>query len=142
MKVVHTYPPNIDQIEAKFHVMANPTVIYCFGDTIFNPFGQPIPIQLMVHERVHSERQLKDNGNPWDWWKKYIDDPKFRFEEELLAHIAEWYAVKRLNWSRRQRQAYLNDMAKRLSGPIYGGMCTRERAKEMIRTKLKDKIDE
>lgn len=132
MKVVVDYPPNIDDIDAVLHVKDRPGILYCYGDTIYNPGNEDVPLQLHAHEQVHSDRQ---GDNPGIWWHKYLSDSRFRFEEELLAYKAEWEFVKQLPWKRTQRQLYLNSIAERLTGSMYGNLATKQKVKELIRAK-------
>ncbi len=59
MRVVHDYPPLMDEIDAKFHVRGKP-VIYAWGTTIYNPSNIDVPPQLIAHEAVHGQRQGRD----------------------------------------------------------------------------------
>ncbi len=56
MKIVNSYPPNIDKIDKKFNVKDKPAV-FTYGDTLFNPKGGEISKHLEVHEETHSRQQ-------------------------------------------------------------------------------------
>lgn len=114
-----------------------PGVIFSWGDRIFNPSNASITRELFAHEAVHGERQLAFNseagaeGSVLEWWDRYLGDPLFRLDEELRAHMAEYKAsVKRHGHSPRA----LNNMAERLSGPLYGELVTMAQAKHAILT--------
>lgn len=68
-----------------------PGVIYAFGDIIYNPGGHFLPPAIVAHEAEHGYRQHNGYG-PEKWWRKYIDDAAFRYQEELKAHAAEYRA--------------------------------------------------
>jgi hypothetical protein len=117
MRIVKAFPPMWTEINRAFNVRGKP-VIFCFGDTIYNPTGGKIDDTLLRHEEVHSRQQ---NGKPLLWWDRYIASPHFRFEMELPAHQAE----VRAGGDRAQ-------IARRLASPLYGNLITFERAMELL----------
>jgi hypothetical protein len=80
-------PPNFEQIRAAFPNAEKPGVMFAY-DNIYNPSGNVIPPALIAHEEVHILRQAGVGAQCW--WDKYINDPEFRYNEELLAHVAEF----------------------------------------------------
>jgi hypothetical protein len=74
---------------------------------------------------VHCVRQGSD---PDGWWNRYLDDPKYRMEEEVLAHRAEYLALLNIGASVHE----LDKVAGRLSSPLYGGNLTVEQARALI----------
>lgn len=130
MKIVVARPPNFDAIDAVFHVSKRRGVLFCYGDTIFNPDGVAVSEAIKAHEAVHSLRQAHD---PAAWWGRYLVDAEFRFNEELPAHDAEyrWHA-EQMGISRNQRRVYLRMIATRLASSLYGNIVTVHRAKELI----------
>lgn len=132
MKIVIDYPPMMDEIHVVMGTRGQ-AILYAWGDTIYNPMGTKIPIQLYIHEQVHEKQQA---GKPELWWKSYLASPKFRLDMELPAHRAEYVAYCRLGNNRRARRIYLNGIARRLSGPLYGGLISRKKAKELIHAAL------
>lgn len=132
MKVVTGRPPNYDRIvEAFGHLAMRPGVIFCYGDTIYNPGGKPVPPSLVVHERAHSLRQEEMNG-PEFWWDRYIADPAFRLAEEIIAHRAEWMYFNSSGAGRNARRVYLSQAAHRLASPLYGSLISAAKAKQVI----------
>lgn len=129
MKSIKSFPPNIAAIAAVFPAAMNVGVLFAWGDSIFNPSGIEIPPELMAHEKIHGDRQLAMGVEAW--WDRYLKDPDFRYEEELVAHRAEYQHIC-ATMSRQQRRYYLAQIAKRLSSPLYGRMTTLERAKKDI----------
>ena len=57
MKIIVARPPNFAAIAAALPMADKPGVIFCFGDSIYNPAGGPISPWIMTHERVHSKQQ-------------------------------------------------------------------------------------
>ena len=148
MKIIKEKPPIWDAVVEAFpSVLRSPSVVFCYGDSIYAPGledpSQGLPEAIITHEKVHSLRQ---GDNPDKWWKEYIINKEFRFYEELLAHVAEYeFLAKRTN-NRNQRRLYLSHIADKLSSPIYGSMVKRDKAKLFIKGKIsveeKDKIIE
>lgn len=122
------YPPMLEQILADLR--GRKPIIFAWGDRLFNPQGAMIPPELMAHEAVHLARQTgTDIGT---WWRKYIESPNFRLEEEIPAHRAEYAELCRLKRDRNQRALELHRLALRLSGPLYGSLIDYPTAKQAI----------
>lgn len=133
MRIVHAYPPLIEEIDAAFHVRGK-AILFAWGDVIFNPAEVPVPIELHEHEQVHGLRQ---GSNVEEWWRRYIADPAFRLEEELPAHVAEFNSLceqQRPRWvsERNMRRTLAAHVARKLSAPLYGRLVTFEAAKKFL----------
>lgn len=118
MKIKVERPPMFEQISRTFPQALRPNVLFCWGDTIYNPSGIEIPDYLIAHETVHRGQQGDD---PIDWWQHYLFDEGFRFDQELPAHIKE-YQQFCVGQPRPTRRIYLRVVAERLSGPLYNNM--------------------
>lgn len=117
VKISDQFPPIYNDICAAFNLQGVKP-IFAWGDTIFNPHGIHIPSELIVHEKVHMERQ---DGDPGAWWQKYIANREFRFNEEVLAHAAELtFMVESGFSSRHQRRAAAVVIAQKLAHRLYG----------------------
>lgn len=130
MKIADAFPPNIEKIEAALGRRRAVGTLFCYGYTIYAPGAGTIPPQLIAHEKIHSERQIKIGVDVW--WDLYLTDKGFRYDEELLAHIAECEAISD-DWDRRARRKYAAAAAKRLSGPLYGRLVSYETARLALR---------
>lgn len=123
MKIEIANPPNFEHILAAFPNASQPGVIFAYGDTIYNPSNIVIPSPLLAHEEVHGERQRHIVGYGYPgartWWEKYIDDPEFRYNEELLAHAAEYKVQIRVLHDRNERAKLVMRTAQRLLAPLY-----------------------
>lgn len=121
MKVIFERPPNYDAVVAAFPAAGGAaTVLFCYGDVIFNPTRVRIPREIMAHEEVHAARQMATG--PEAWWARYLTEAPFRFDEELAAHVVEWSAF-RVGVplpGRTARRRALAFIAGRLAGPLYG----------------------
>jgi hypothetical protein len=108
-------PPNFEQIQGAFPKAVNPGVLFAYDGCIYNPSGIHVPPALIAHEEVHLHRQR--NGGPTQWWDQYLTDSEFRYNEELLAHVAE-FKMQRSS-DRNQGARLLMATALRLVAPLY-----------------------
>lgn len=129
--VVNDKPPIYAEIVAAFPQAVKGGVLFSWGDVIYNPSAIEIPASLFAHERVHGERQ-GSGPDITTWWARYILDRDFRFEEEKLAHIAE-YQWWRYHGNRHGRRAAESIIAHRLASPLYGSMIPLHQAKTLLR---------
>lgn len=143
VEIVKGYPPLIDKIDAAFNVRGKP-VIFSWGDVIYAPHSDSVSKALQMHEAVHGERQkvfVDADGERGisAWWMRYIADPKFRLDEEIPAHRAEyrWHAAQpnaneaRVGW-RSLAHFHLHHIGSRLSSPLYGSLISLGEAKRLL----------
>jgi hypothetical protein len=109
-------PPNFEMIRAAFPDAEKPGVMFAYDGNIYNPSGITIPPALIAHEEVHLARQKIAGAD--HWWLVYLNDDEFRYEEELLAHAAEFKA-QRLTNDRNFGARLLMATALRLVAPLY-----------------------
>lgn len=128
MRIVHDYPPLYDEINARFSIGGR-SVIFAWGDIIYNPRRAMLDDGLIAHEAVHGLRQGNDIVG---WWRRYIDEPEFRLAEEVPAHRAEYRTRMALMPNRHLRRGCLKSVAGKLCGPLYGGLITKEKAVRLI----------
>lgn len=130
MQIVHDFPPIIDRIREVFPLDGNE--IFAWGETIYNPTGNKLPVWLIEHEKVHS-RQHSDVGGPEKWWDRYLVDPEWRYQQELEAHQREYRSFCAYNKDRNKRVKYLQMIARRLASPMYGSVVKPGEAMRRIR---------
>lgn len=123
-------PPNYDAIAEKVDLSGKE--IFCYGDTIYNPGEFSLTEPLIEHEKVHSVQQ---GDNPDGWWDRYLTDKQFRFLQELEAHRKEYHVARKLVKNREFHKRYLEEIVRRLSGPLYGNVVSRKEARKLIRRK-------
>ena len=127
---VHDYPPIIDRIVDRFGPQVKrPGVLFAWGEMIFNPGAVEIKPQLLAHEYTHGQRQGDDIEA---WWDKYLNDPKFMLEEEILAHQVELMYLQDHAHNRIERRVALKKTARRLASPLYGNMVSFAKAKKVL----------
>ena len=112
------WPPNIDKIDAAFHIRDKLGIVFAYAPAIYNPHEMWLPPFIIEHEKVHIARQGDD---PAGWWDRYIKDEEFRYAEELEAHVKEFQVRRRGKDGRKYtRYALLRETARRLMAPFYG----------------------
>ena len=133
LEVVDARPPNYDAVLAVLPRAAEPGVMFAYNGKVYFPGGRgPLTRELDAHERVHIERQREFGVK--EWWLGYLEDPTFRYAEELLAHRAEYNTYCRRHANPVKRAQALRTIAKRLVSPLYGaGDVTLEEAMTDIR---------
>lgn len=118
-----------DEIDAVFNIAGKP-IIFAWGDILFNPMNIRVTPALMAHETIHGKRQGMFINK---WWACYLDDPKFRLHEEILAHKKEYQTLLETSRNRHERRLLLKQTAKRLANPLYGRLITVVKACEVLR---------
>lgn len=120
-----------EEIDAAFHVKGK-LVLFAWGDTIYNPRNAEVSSALKCHEGVHGQRQKAHPGGVEGWWRRYIEDPQFRIDEELPAHRAEYKASIQHVRDRNERYRALAFIAEKLASPLYGRLLTPSAARRLI----------
>ena len=128
MRIVQEQPPFIDELGKVFRLPES--VVFTFGEIVYNPSGRDIDLPLMRHEEVHSKQQGEDPGK---WWKRYIADPAFRLSQEIPAYKVQYKEMKKYIKDRNKLSAYAMALARDLSGDIYGRMIKADEAYKLIR---------
>lgn len=132
MKVLKGYPPNIQAIAAKFPGARGAGVIFAYGDRIYVPSGQKLPVWLVAHEEAHGARQREIGVELW--WDNYLASRDFALAEEIIGHRAEYLAFKKSvpMPSMTQTRKMADHIAFKLAGPLYGGLMKHSEALSAI----------
>jgi len=133
MKVVVGRPPVYDQI---VELIGRPpsNAVFTWGDTLFIPsegIRSQLDAALMEHENTHTRQQARAGG-PEKWWERYLHELAFRLEQEAEAYQRQAAVVKVLGLPRHVRRNYERQLARDLSGPLYGHLLTRQAAFALI----------
>ena len=128
------FPPNIDKIKEKLDItdemIKNKKIIFCYGDTVYNPTFSDIPDHQIAHEQVHVRQQ---QNKPDEWWELYLNDVDFRLSQEIEAYKAQYQYVKRFIKDRNLLNKYALTFAGYLSDEIYGNLITTLEALNLIK---------
>jgi len=123
-------PPNYDEIIKSFPLAAKQrSILFTYGDTIYNPDNVKLIPSLEAHEEIHSIRQ--QYFTPEKWWETYIEDVDFRLYEELLAHRKEYEAEH--IYGRTHRRLMFKVIAKKLASPLYRFGISERQAANLLR---------
>lgn len=82
-----TVPPVgiYEKCRDKFKVDFRKGVVFTVGDTI-HAMRFPLPADLYEHEKTHVIQQSNYAGGWTAWWDRYLDDPYFRYTQEIEAY--------------------------------------------------------
>lgn len=127
MQISNKFPPNYAQLKS-FITDEHP--IFTYGDTVYAPYHEKIPDDVLEHEKVHIEQQ-KLYTSPDIWWNKYILDRDFRLSQELEAFAKQYQWIR--NISKQAGKASLIELAGNLSSPLYRLNLTYGQAEKMIK---------
>lgn len=109
-------------------------LVFTYFDAIYTK--DPMPQDLFIHECVHYVRQGAGENEELakEWWDRYVNETKFRLDEELLAYREQYKFI--FNKSNRQISfEHAKRLALDLSSPIYGRMITFNEALSAIMKK-------
>lgn len=133
MRVVTGRPPIYDDV---VRVIGRPPAgaLFTWGDTIYHDpppkgFRHALGPDIVEHERTHSRQQAAMGAGVW--WARYLESPEFRLEQEVEAYQVQFAVVSRMG-GREGRRLVLRRLAKDLSGPMYGRLCSEGLARELI----------
>ena len=135
MEVVYSYPPNIKRIR---EVLTPPDhAVFTYDKKLYCPTEDAlIPRHLMAHEEVHVDQQ--DLLGVDRWWELYLTDPQFRIAQELSAYRAQYQDFCMYQTNHMKQYGFLLELAKWLSGPMYGNAISFANACMMIRNEKED----
>ena len=127
MQIKNEKPPIYDKAKAAFDFNEK-TTIFTYDGCIYNPAGINVTLDLQAHEQVHERQQealhlgkFVRNGAS-RWWKRYLKDADFRFQQELEAYQEQYRFATRNIKDRNQLNEYLTSLARQLKGPMYGDL--------------------
>ena len=130
MKIVERFPPIIDKIVAALGDYPEAKPIYCYGDTIYNPYKRIITPDIEIHEQVHSRQQ---GDYPDVWIEQYLTDPEFRLQAEIEAYGTQYLYAKEHGVRGNMLQWLKEKLATELSGETYGNLVSYHKAESLIR---------
>lgn len=117
--VIKDRPPVYDQIVAAIGVPPE-SAVYTYGDVIYCPSSATISSDVAAHEEVHVKQQAEIGRD--EWWRRYLAEPSFRYEQELAAYREQFRFVKRAFKDRNAQTRAVVDLARSLSSAMYGRM--------------------
>ncbi len=119
-------------LKKKFGVNWDNELVITYGKVIHSKNAHLLP-DVVAHELTHVKQQ-EEMGDE-NWWIKYLEDPKFRLEQEVEAY--KWQ-VRFLrdhteSTTRDFRRWRINKMAEDLASSQYGYLVTYKLALELIK---------
>jgi hypothetical protein len=127
MKVVIDVPPIWEEACNAFDFDKEHTV-FTYNDTIYNPGAVELTQDVIEHEATHMRQQegydYDGMGGGANWWKMYIEDPTFRFRQELHAYRVQYEYFRKHEKNREKVNEFAHSLARLLMGPMYGNLRT------------------
>ena len=132
LKVSRDKPPIWDRLVDKFNVVWERdgiALVVAYDDTIYCS-SEPTP-DVIEHELVHLIQQKIEGAK--EWWDKYLEDQKFRLEQEIPAYRRQYEVLKIAIRDRNLLARELARLARDLSSRQYGGIIGYSEALKSIR---------
>lgn len=128
MDIIIDYPPNYEQIKKVFKLHKG--IMFAYGNKIYNPDNGGVDKPLLEHEKIHLKQQ---GNNPKKWWDRYLTDNDFRLSQELEAYKRQYRVAKNFYKSRDNVFTLLKNIARDLSGDMYGNIIDFSNAMKLIK---------
>lgn len=123
MKIINEYPPMWTEINEKFDLTGKKP-IFAYGDCVYNPFEDTLPLDLVAHEEVHLKQQNNNRDVAKLWWDRYLGDKEFMLSQELEAYNTQYKFMCKQTKDRNKQFKYLYMCAEQLSSKMYGNPIT------------------
>src|SRR5581483_923063 len=128
----HYSPPNIRKIRKAFPDMDPKQTLFAHNNIMYNPGKMRVSPDMFAHEEVHCKQQLEFEGGANAWWDKYIEDAKFRLEQEIPAYRKQYEVICDMIKVERVRMILLGRLATQLASKMYGSLLKKNEAMELI----------
>lgn len=127
-------PPQwiLDAVKKKWGVEWESRVIFTYGELITTYHGE-MTEDFIPHEMTHVRQQAEYPGGKDAWWQRYLEDDKFRLEQELEAYRNQYqWLLKNPLVNKQERFENLKWYAVSLSGSMYGNIVSFFQAMSLI----------
>ena len=133
MKILNEKPPEwiMTGCLNQFRIDVSHT-FWTYGDTIYNPGGLELPDHIIAHEEVHESQQTTYDGGKDAWWREYLNNARFRMEQEAQAYGGQYAFYCTKVKDRNQRARFLHTISSSFASPLYQLALTQAQAKAMI----------
>lgn len=139
MKILETFPPNIQHIEMILGDVSIHRPVFTYGEVIHNPYKITITPDIEAHEEAHSKRQ---GTQPEVWWNLYLTSKEFRLEEEIVGYGTQMAFIKNMpHMNGKLLEWFKEKTAQALSSSLYGNLCTYGEAVSKIRNYGKASVE-
>ena len=117
-------PPRwlLGEVKKKWNIEWESSIIFTYNGVISSSLGK-ITEDLLVHESHHIVQQ-KECGGSKKWFKRYLEDDKFRYEQELECYRLQYQWLEKHVKNKSEKFRFLKHYAKSLSGSMYGNLTT------------------
>lgn len=104
-----TVPPTgiYEKCRDRFGADFRKGVVFTVGDTI-HAQKWPLPPDLYQHEATHVEQQSNFEGGWRAWWDLYLENPYFRYTQEIEAYQNQYRYFIKIHHDRNKRNLFLH----------------------------------
>lgn len=127
-QVSHEIPAIYEECHKRFGVNWSKGVIIAYDGKIHCKFD--LPPDKIVHEKTHLAQQKKAGLK--EWWDRYLNDDKFRLDQEVEAYRSEYQYVRSNVKDRNRRFNFLHLICVDLSSAMYGNLVDYNEAMRLI----------
>lgn len=129
VEFLHEKPEIYNSLKEKFDIDWDSGVIITYGNKVYSKY-ELSPLKK-IHELTHVRQQLAYGVQKW--WNEYVENTKFRLEQELEAYRNEIAGLFNRTKDREFRHRYVAQCAKDLSSGMYGNVIEFMNAKQLLR---------
>lgn len=111
--------------------------IFVYKNTIYSDKSEKDWLEyydVLHHELKHIERMNKLGNDIWI--RRYVNDKKFRLEEEKIAYLYQLEKVKEMG-DRTELMNIFTEVCQNISSPLYGKMISYRKAEQYFKDNLK-----
>src|ERR1035441_8579515 len=105
IKILTTPPPIYETLHKIFGVDWDKGLVISYFPAIHVKSGH-LPPDLEAHESTHLYQQQHHPKGVEGWWAQYIEDPKFRLQEETVAYMIQIEFIRKNLIGRTNRRAH------------------------------------
>jgi hypothetical protein len=133
IKISTKKPPQwiLDEVKEKFDVDWTDNIIFTYGDLITSHTG--IMSEDLSHHEPHHTKQQEAFGGADKWWREYLNNETFRYNQELECYRKQYRWVKNNIKDRNLAFNLFINYAKSLSGKMYGNVVDINKAMREIK---------
>ena len=114
--------PYLKEFRNKFPI--TPHTVFVFDGDIYSDYK--LPPDILVHENKHLNQQEKVGAVKWI--TQYLEDDKFRLEQEIEAYKIQLESIK----DRNERSECRRECASHLASKLYGKITSFREALDVL----------
>lgn len=130
LSIINEKPPVYERCREQFGIDWDRGIVITYGENIYTK-GKTLPSDLIVHESVHIDQQLKYGKDKW--WDEYFVNPAFRKSQEVEAYQAQGRFLKKIATDRNKLHTIFHKIATNMV-QFYGDIFTYSEAMAILKS--------